>query len=827
MTEIDQALAHHQAGRLQQAETMYRQILVSRPNHPDALHLLGIIALQAGNHGAAVELIGRAVEVKPEIPVYHHSLARALRTSRKLGRAITAYRQAIALNPDLVEAHNDLGTALQEQGELSEAIVAFRNAVTRAPDFIEACYNFGNALHEAGELEEAVAFYRQVLDKNPGDVGAWNNLGLALKDQRELAAAIDAFKQAQTLRPDDASININLGLALDKDRRFADAVLAYRRALGVKPDNTKTQIRLGKALYREGRPQEAVNCFRQAITHSPKNAKAHGNLARALVALGKGEEAVDAFREALRHDPDLLAARLGLVSVLRFVNPAGYEHDLEAELEKCLSCPEVDLQHLARPIANHVKHKYALQRPPASVTDLRALATAWQSDELLLGLLLKMVNVDAELELWLTQVRRWLFFEYLEAEQISDAVKILMAAFGRQCFSNEYVFNETPEESKSVEHLIASCEQLAESSDWRRLENPLLQLAMYRSIFVLAWGERLPAVDIEAWSRCTRALVQTVLIEPLQEVAISKNIPSLGDIKDTTSQVVRGQYEDHPYPRWLSLPSAKKTRLPDLLARIFPHFQAPDFLHDATEVLVAGCGTGREPLSLALGCEDLNILAVDLSRRSLAYASRMADKLDIENVRFAQGDILELLQLDRRFHVIECGGVLHHMADPITGWGVLTQLLVPGGIMRIGLYSERARHAVVMAREWIRQRELPADAQSIRAFREHILAGVAEDQLADLKDSGDFYTLSACRDLLFHVQEHRFTLPDISKALDDLGLEFIGFDLAMPDMKQRYWELFPEDHRMTDLQAWDRFEQHHPSVFAGMYVFWCQKRMCA
>lgn len=147
--------------------------------------------------------------------------------------------------------------------------------------------------------------------------------------------------------------------------------------------------------------------------------------------------------------------------------------------------------------------------------------------------------------------------------------------------------------------------------------------------------------------------------------------------------------------------------------------------------------------------------------------------------------------------------------------------------MRIGLYSEHARRAVVMAREWIRQRQLPADSQSIRAFREHILAGGAEDPLADLKDSNDFYTLSACRDLLFHVQEHRFTLGGVSQALDDLGLEFIGFDLAMPDMKTHYWELFPEDHRMTDLRSWDRFEQHYPSVFAGMYVFWCQKRICA
>ncbi len=827
MSQIDQALAHHQAGRLQQAETICRQILVSRPDHPDALHLLGMIALQTGNHETAVKLIERAVEVKPDIPVYHVNLAQALRTSRKLDQAVSAYQQAIVLNPDLVEVHNDLGTVLQEQGELEEAIAGFRRAVTLAPNFAEAHYNLGNALHEAGRLAEAAAAYERALVKNRDDVDAWNNLGLVLKDQGKRSAAIDAFKQAQALRPDAVSIHINLALTLDKDGRFGEAALAYRKALAIKPNDAKTHTRLGKALRREGRLQEAINSFRQAITHSHKNAEAHGNLAKVLVALGKGEEAVDSFREALRHDPDLLAARLGLVSVLRFVNPPGYEHDLEAELKKCLSCPEVDLQDLARPIANQVKHKYALQQPPASITDLRALVTTWHSDELLLALLLKMVNVDAELELWLTQVRRWLFFEYLEAEQIPDAVKTLMAAFGQQCFSNEYVFNETPEESKSVEHLIASCEQLAESNDWRRLENLLLQLAMYRSIFGLTWGKKLRAVDIEAWPPRTRALVQTVLIEPLQEVAIAKNIPSFGDIKDTTSRVVRRQYEDHPYPRWLSLPSAKKIRLPDLLSRAFPHFQAADFLHDAIEVFVAGCGTGREPLAFAAGCENVNIFAVDLSRRSLAYASRMADKLGIKNVHFAHGDILEASDLDRRFHMVECGGVLHHMADPIKGWRMLVELLVPGGIMRIGLYSEHARHAVVMARKWIRQRELPADSQSIRVFREHILAGGAEDQLADLKDSDDFYTLSACRDLLFHVQEHRFTLPDISKALDDLGLEFIGFDLAMPGVKKCYLELFPDDPTMVDLQAWDRFEQQNPSTFSGMYVFWCQKGMRA
>ena len=125
MTELEQALEHQRAGRLQEAEAIYRHILTQEPDQPDALHLLGVIALQSKNHGSAVELIKRAVELKPTVPVYHVNFAHALRASREVAEAITAYRRAIALKPDLAAVHNDLGTALQEQGTLEEAIIAF------------------------------------------------------------------------------------------------------------------------------------------------------------------------------------------------------------------------------------------------------------------------------------------------------------------------------------------------------------------------------------------------------------------------------------------------------------------------------------------------------------------------------------------------------------------------------------------------------------------------------------------------------------------------------------------------------------------------------
>lgn len=144
--------------------------------------------------------------------------------------------------------------------------------------------------------------------------------------------------------------------------------------------------------------------------------------------------------------------------------------------------------------------------------------------------------------------------------------------------------------------------------------------------------------------------------------------------------------------------------------------------------------------------------------------------------------------------------------------------------MQIGLYSELAREGVAAARKQIRERGLGPVAEDIRALREQILKNRNDYLLGELAKSEDLYTLSTCRDLLFHVNERRFTLIEVERALSDLGLRFIGFDVSLvPAVSQRYRELFPEDPQMTDLSAWARFEAQNPGIFAGMYTFWCQK----
>jgi len=140
--------------------------------------------------------------------------------------------------------------------------------------------------------------------------------------------------------------------------------------------------------------------------------------------------------------------------------------------------------------------------------------------------------------------------------------------------------------------------------------------------------------------------------------------------------------------------------------------------------------------------------------------------------------------------------------------------------MKIGLYSEIARRSIVAARQLIAERGYSADPQGMREARAAILALPPEHPARAVADSIDFYSLSGCRDLLFHVQEHRYTLSQIDAILADLGLEFLGFEFEFAAPRLEYLREFPHDPAAVSLAHWAQFEARHPDTFAGMYQFW-------
>ncbi len=325
-------------------------------------------------------------------------------------------------------------------------------------------------------------------------------------------------------------------------------------------------------------------------------------------------------------------------------------------------------------------------------------------------------------------------------------------------------------------------------------------------------------------SASLRTLAVRQIVEPREERRLRSTIPTLTTIVDAVSAAVRDQYEANPYPRWLRTRCDPTPTTPGRhLRRMFPEADLGDPDDAPARILVAGCGTGLHPIGTALRFRTSTVLAVDLSRTSLAYAQRKTRELGIANIEYRQADVLALGSLAERFDVIECSGVLHHLQHPGEGARVLCGLLRPGGFMRVGLYSETARRHVVRARELVADKGFPATPDGIRGCRQAILARQDDPLLARVTQGEDFYSLSGCRDLLFHVQEQRFTLPQIGALLAGLGLSFLGFELSDTAVAARYRRAFPADRGLVDLDHWHHFEQANPDTFARMYQFWVRK----
>ena len=216
------------------------------------------------------------------------------------------------------------------------------------------------------------------------------------------------------------------------------------------------------------------------------------------------------------------------------------------------------------------------------------------------------------------------------------------------------------------------------------------------------------------------------------------------------------------------------------------------------------------------------ITAIDHSSSSLAYAIRKTNEYEIDHATFRRMDLLNVTDLGDIFDIIECSGVLHHMENPSKGLSGLIKKLKPGGYIKLGLYSEIARKVIVKGRRTIQMLGINSSQESIREFRKKVLNGEIHELLDLPKFANDFYSLSECRDLCFHVQEHRYTTEKLQKLLDSHDLTFCGF-MVPEQIKQHYQEQYPEDSDMTSLSNWGEFEKKHPSTFTGMYQFWAYK----
>jgi SAM-dependent methyltransferase len=455
-------------------------------------------------------------------------------------------------------------------------------------------------------------------------------------------------------------------------------------------------------------------------------------------------------------------------------------------------------------------------------------------DPLLRALLESAPVQDIGLERLLTNARSALLEQALMVDAASASTSTgeeigFFCALARQCFINEYVFDRRAEEFAQV----AQVEQMLAAALASAAPIPplwVIAVAAYLPLNSIAGADLLPqrSLSQSSWPNPLIGLIDQQVSEPREEARLRGTMPALTAVSDEVSLAVRRQYEEMPYPRWMkAAPVGRPTTLDWYLRNQFPwapisrRGERETLERQQLDVLIAGCGTGQHTLETARRFSGANVLAIDLSLTSLAYARRKTDELGLRNIEYAQADILELASLGRRFDLIEVSGVLHHLRDPGQGWHALAALLRPGGFMHVGLYSALARADVRAARGFLAERGFGANADDIRRCRQEILSLQDGNPVKEVANYSDFYATSECRDLLFHVQEHQFSIPELKSLIEASGMTFIAFaSQALPSYRAR----FPGDKSMTDLDQWHLFEQEHPKTFVNMYQFWAQRR---
>ncbi len=782
---IDQALQKaveaHKAGQITEADRLYTAILKAQPKHPDANHNLGVLAVGVGKVHEALPFFKMALEAKPSIAQFWISYIDTLIKLDRKAEAKAFFDQA-----------KSRGYKSKAFVEIEKIFFGLKNEVNNGSkvDTPEPPSNqLENLikLHKQGQYQKVLSKALHLQKDYSTSKNLFNIIGITNHRIGRLNEAIDTFIKALSFYPESAQIYNNLGNALASQGNYYEAASAYETATFIQPNYAEAYYNMGNAFRDRGSLYKAVEAYAKAVHFRPKYIEAFNNMGNAIKDI--------VFTKPKK---DLLDPITALLDQKTSVRP------------KDIAKAAISLLKLQPELGNHLKlgAKGKIDNPLDVISDL--------SD---LPLLLKLMSVcplpDLSIEKLLTKLRHLILTKLIDKKQTLPYLLNFQSALALQCFTNEYIYTSSEEEDKAL-LAVEKTVKNALRDGVQPSPIAILVLASYKALKQYEWHKLLIVDD------SIKDVFERQVTEPSQEEILKQKFSTLQEIADRKSSEVRAQYEQSPYPRWVNLGLPLQ---PLSIAEVISEVQLE--LHSTNitsvkkpEILIAGCGTGQHSIQTATVFKSAKVLAIDLSLSSLAYAKRKTDELGIENIEYMQADILDLGHLDKQFDIIECAGVLHHMANPMAGWRLLTDRLKLGGLMKIALYSKYAREHIVEIRKEIKETSVASSDAEIKSFREMLITSDLKHHKRIL-NSTDFYSLSTIKDLLFHVQEHRFTLPQIQDHLDKLKLKFCAFEGSQIISHFKQGNTLPSDP--YDLGKWHDFEMANPSVFSKMYQFWCQK----
>ena len=385
---------------------------------------------------------------------------------------------------------------------------------------------------------------------------------------------------------------------------------------------------------------------------------------------------------------------------------------------------------------------------------------------------------DLELEAVLIELRKRCLQFLMEQVGQLDAkhpgTTQCLCALAIQCYYNEYIFSVSESEQQQLDELIHHISHEQTIPDAVTIS----VIACYQPLHLLPFAD---TIQDQTYNHSVlfEHLLHVQITEPYQQAGFRKTINQLAFSVSDISARVQTQYEQNPYPCWQTTEPVTVMNLELLIQQqLDSQYDMSRFFPQVKRVLIAGCGTGKTLVENAQRFPASKVTGIDLSLSSLAYACRMADVYELDNVELYQADLHELPESWEVFDYIESVGVLSHLDNPVAGITALSEKLVEGGVMKLNLYSRAGRAFIHNVRTLLSRHDEYQDNQQLRKARQDIISELNNPDCQLVTQMSDFYSLSEFRDMLFHVHETEVDRAWIEKTILDLGLDLLGFETA-------------------------------------------------
>ncbi len=631
----------------------------------------------------------------------------------------------------------------------------------------------------------------------------------ASDDQVEVAYeyALAAYK----LYPEHIA-NLNLLARIELKRLNYKAAEAWCEiGLHSKPTSISLLYSRGHIALAQSQLNQAEHYFNKVLGISRVATKALNYLAHISLLKGNHVAAFQTYSELVKTQKNNIQLQNKLFESISNLTADFYSEELDLDLQRYLDFENVDYSQLTSLATSVLKHKFNLTENGCSV-ELDEIA----KDPLFLKCLTRFYFTDALLERLLITIRKSVLLACSQTLRVDAELIPLIAAIGHQCWLNESVWYITKQEQDIVNQLEILNKNILQkdTSFGAEVEAVLSLILMYNPLVNSADAD---LICSKVWHESS--LIDQQKTEYLSLANQNKHLIGFSDSDNETSLKVQQQYNQNPYPRWSTIGYNQPADYVESLKYNFPSLKSTlSNQGNSLDVLVAGCGTGRHALRLAKYFPKLKITAIDLSHTALAYAQHKKDtNYPNLKVEFLQGDILKINNLGKQYDVIECSGVLHHMQNPVEGLKALANQLKPGGVIKVALYSGQARVAVTELRKLLNNK-LPKSEDEIRLLREALLQNALPGLWEELFKSPDFYSLSGCRDLIFHAQEHVFNVLDLPMFLQSAGIQWLG--MLAPQNSAEIVKKTGKQAGELSVHEWHKIEQENTNLFAGMYQFY-------